>query len=240
MEISKDLFTLQKKKTTVEKVITKIKNLLLSGKLKSGDRLPSELELADSFNISRGSVREAMKILSALGVVEIKRGNGTYIASSLNNDLFNPLLFQMILEENDAQELFDLREEIEKGIISLIFKNSKPEDIQNIEDTHLKLQKYLAKGEIDPEESCQLDLKFHYSLAEATHNKPMKRIYDFVLEFFVNSIKETHKREHSQNKNLSALKFHKNILKAIKNKNQTSAYNAIKESIIQWQNNYFQ
>ena len=67
----------KKKKTATDVVIDKIKSLLLAKELKPGDLIPPENELANAMNVSRGSVREAMKVLSAFGIVEIKRGNGT-------------------------------------------------------------------------------------------------------------------------------------------------------------------
>jgi len=230
----KELFSSTKKESTVEIVINTIKKLLLTKKLKPGDRLPSEFELADSLNISRGSLREAMKILSAFGVVEIKRGDGTYIADSVNQDIFNPLLFQLIIMENDPGELFDLRQVIEQGVISLIIKNATESDITDIEKAYEKMKKEMADEQIQPEMSYQLDLEFHYALGRATRNPPIEKIYNFVLEFFADSIKETHSKEKNY-----ALDLHKNILTAIKERDEKKAKAAIQESIIQWKENYF-
>src|SRR6056297_1598946 len=95
---SNDLFKTTKRESAVDLVINTIKKLIINKKLQPGDRLPSEMELANSFDVSRGSIREAMKILSAFGIVEIKRGDGTYISDSFNKDIFDPLLFRLILE----------------------------------------------------------------------------------------------------------------------------------------------
>ena len=230
----KELFSRNKKETAVETVVNTIKKLLLTKKLKSGDLLPSEFELADSLNISRGSLREAMKILSAFGVVEIKRGDGTYIADSVNQDLFNPLLFQLIIMENDSGELFDLRQVIEKGVISLIIKNAIESDITDIEKAYEKMKKEMADEQIQPEMSYQLDLEFHYALGRATRNPPIEKIYTFILEFFADSIKKVH-----SNENNYALELHENILNAIKERDKKKAEEAIQKSIIQWKEIYF-
>ena len=72
--ISADLFQVPQRRSSVDTVIDTIQELLLSKQLKPGDKLPNEIELTKSLSISRGSIREAMKILSSYGIVEIKRG----------------------------------------------------------------------------------------------------------------------------------------------------------------------
>ncbi len=78
-----ELFTIAERRlSSVEIVVEKIKALLVQQSLKPGDMIPSETILADNLKVGRGSVREAIKILSAYGVLEIRRGAGTYVASA--------------------------------------------------------------------------------------------------------------------------------------------------------------
>ncbi|MGI5888583.1 MAG: FadR/GntR family transcriptional regulator, partial [Oscillospiraceae bacterium] len=88
-----DFFTYSKRESAVDVVINSIKQLLIDGKLKPGDKIPNELEISQGLGVSRGSVREAMKILSALGIVDIKVGNGTYVRSKPDSELLDSLLF---------------------------------------------------------------------------------------------------------------------------------------------------
>ena len=92
MEVN-ELFRANKRESAVDLVVNNIKQLLIEKKLKPGDRLPSELEISEGMNVSRGSVREAMKILSAFGLVDIKIGNGTYVCETPGNSLMDSLLF---------------------------------------------------------------------------------------------------------------------------------------------------
>ena len=93
-----DLFTRGKKPpSNVETVVGTIKDLLNRRHLRPGDLIPSENELSGSLGISRGSIREAMKILAAFGVIEIRQGDGTYISTSTNKKLFDPLLFSLLI-----------------------------------------------------------------------------------------------------------------------------------------------
>ena len=78
------LFEKKTKVSAVDLVINSIKNILLQKKILPGDLLPSELALAESLGVGRGSVREALKILDAFGIIEIIHGDGTYIATYAN------------------------------------------------------------------------------------------------------------------------------------------------------------
>ena len=101
--VGAEIFKAQQRKSAVDSVIETIRNLLLTKQLKRGDRLPNEIELTKKLSTSRGSIREAMKILSSFGIVEIKRGDGTYISHSTSNRLFDHLVFQMILSDTDKK-----------------------------------------------------------------------------------------------------------------------------------------
>ena len=74
-----ELFRANKRESTVDIVVNNIKKLLIERKLKPGDRLPNEVEISEAMNVSRGSVREALRILTAFGLVESRVGTGTYI-----------------------------------------------------------------------------------------------------------------------------------------------------------------
>ena len=95
--------------SSVDFVVDSIKELLLGKKVFPGDRLPPETELCRLLSVSRGSVREAMKILSALGIVEVKRGDGTYISTGSGEVMFDPLLFSLIVSQPAFAELKELR-----------------------------------------------------------------------------------------------------------------------------------
>ena len=80
------------------KVINDIKEKILSGELKNGDRLPSEREMAERLDVSRTSIREAIRTLEIMGLIESKRGSGNYITNSFGNSLFEPLSIMFMLQ----------------------------------------------------------------------------------------------------------------------------------------------
>ena len=82
----------------VEDIVETFKQAIIHGDLQPGQRLPSEAELSQQLGVGRGTVREAMKMLEALGVVNIKRGDGTYITDKPSPTLLSPLMFAIMLE----------------------------------------------------------------------------------------------------------------------------------------------
>ena len=92
------------RKTLVQRIISEIQDRLVKGALRAGDRLPPEGKLAAQFGVGRTSVREAMKVLAALGVIEIRRGDGTYVSESMSARIFDRLLFQLLLSDTDKKK----------------------------------------------------------------------------------------------------------------------------------------
>ena len=219
------------RRSAVETVIDTIERLILTKRLRPGDRLPSELELTRSLSTSRGSIREAIKILSSFGVVEIRRGDGTFVSESLSRRLFDHLLFQMILSDPDKRMLKELRELIEIGIVKLVLANADEQDLQAIADEVQRMAQKVAEKDWDPRHLTQLDLAFHRAIGRATKNELIQRIYDFTLDLFAPSIEETH---HNERKGANALRSHRKILKGLQARDEAAALAAIRESIEQW------
>ena len=86
-----------------------ITNLILTGELNPGDKLPTELEFTQQLGVGRNSLREAIKMLTFIGILEIRRGEGTFVRKELSSPIINPLLMSLIFEEKTAEELVELR-----------------------------------------------------------------------------------------------------------------------------------
>ena len=229
-----DFLEMDKSKSMVEVVISKIKDSLLSKQLLPGDKLPSEFSLAKSFSLSRGSIREAMKILSAFGIIEIRRGDGTYISTSEKKIPFDPLLFSLIVNYNNFRELFELRESLELSIVKLIIKNAEAKEFKEIEKTLLEMkERSLANHNRDYRTMAKYDINFHIALGKATNNSLVEKIYSFILDLFKDSIEATHKNKDNAAK---AIALHENIYNSLIEKNLDKAVKAIEESMEQWEN----
>jgi GntR family transcriptional repressor for pyruvate dehydrogenase complex len=229
--VAGEIFKSQARKSAVDSVIATVRDLLLSRQLKRGDRLPNEIELTKKLSTSRGSIREAMKILSAYGIIEIKRGDGTYISQSMSNRLFDHLVFQMILSDTDKKKLIELRELIELGIVKIVIANATDEDLSIIRLAHAQMAESVNRAETDPKAMTALDLGFHLAIGKASRNELIRKVYEVTLDLFAPSIEETHRRpDNSRN----ALRHHQNVLSGLEARDQARTEAAVKESITQW------
>lgn len=99
-----------KKESVVQSVINCLTDAMRSKELKPGDRIPPEPELAASMGVARSSVREAIKILSYLGVLESKRAEGTFVCSGFQESMIDPMIYGIILNQDSSENLMELRE----------------------------------------------------------------------------------------------------------------------------------
>lgn len=197
-----DLFKVEEqRKSAVDIVVDRIKLLLTEKKLKPGDMIPSETVLAQSLQVSRGSIREAMKILSAYGIIEVRRGAGTFISSSANQKNFDPLLFRILVSEPDYKSLIEIRELMEHGVVDLIFKNATEEDYQKLEKAMKNFDEIESTEPVNRQRGDSADIEYHRIMGEITHNQIVSNIYNFIIDLFTPTINssvgyETHKAMH--------------------------------------------
>lgn len=227
--------TEQRREATTDVVVNRIKELLIAGKLRPGDLLPNENDLARDMNVSRGSLREAMKILSALGIVEIRRGDGTYITNGLGGRCFDPVLFSLLCQSSDMDNIIELREMVEFEIVRLIIRHTLPADIDELDRILAELAGLVSCGKLTEEMIFDHELRFHGAMGKASHNPLVAQIYDFLMEFFRPRIKESASFAGTE-EGRTTLRLHRAILEAIKENNTAKAQDAVSASLSAWGN----
>jgi len=190
---SADLFAVEDNRpSAVLVVIDKIKELLIEEKLKPGEMIPSESVLAESLKVGRGSVREALKILSAYGVIEIHRGKGTYISSASNRRIFDSSLFQILVQERDYGILTQVRRILEEGIVKLVIQSATEDDLRQLDGAASLFLDELSRPDPSPERAKQFDIQYHKMLGKLSHNPIIENIYDFIIILFTSTINPIH------------------------------------------------
>jgi len=169
-------FGILQKDALSEKIVERLLNLIREKQLRPGDRLPPERELAPMMGVSRPSLREALRALSVMKVVENRQGSGTYI-TSLQPELFvNHLDFIFTVNDATFLELFEVRKIVEVGLVALAAKSITDEELARLEEC---LQQSTASVD-RPEVFLQTDLELHSLIIEAARNR--------TLELFMKSI----------------------------------------------------
>jgi len=231
MVVQTRTFQTIKRPNVVEDVIETFKQGIISGDLQPGQRLPSEVELVEQFGIGRGTLREAMKKLEALGVINIQRGDGTYIVDKPSPTLLNPLIFAIMLEAGQGIELLELRELIEVGYCQLAAQKATAEDWKRIEDAQRAFEEYVRSPQQDVDQLTLLDLGFHFALIEATHNPLVITIAQTVEELFFASIRTAL----SQLENLNLpIEGHQGIMRGLRTGNPETIRQSVVNSLAHW------
>ncbi len=172
-------WTLQRiKKTRVsEDIVGQLRGLIATGKLRSGDQLPSERELSEQFTVSRASVREAIRALESMGLLEARQGEGTYVAKSVEA-LVQPLAHAIAQEENAIQEMFEMRRLLEPQLAALAAERAAPAELEELHDIVEKQARQVAEGGT----GAELDAAFHSALGRAAKNALLLRLNDTLVD----------------------------------------------------------
>jgi GntR family transcriptional repressor for pyruvate dehydrogenase complex len=171
-----------KRPSRVEVVLEYVKDGIIPGRFKAESKLPTENEIADELGLSRTPVREAMKVLEALGMLEIRAGAGTFVRASLEPSLAQLMLFRLYVKTASIEKLVEVRRIVELGCAELAAKRRTPEDLARMQECIDTLAACAASPTPDIERTLQADLGFHRAMFAATHNELINTIANFVLD----------------------------------------------------------
>lgn len=210
-------FTPIKKETPADKIIMQIRNLIASGELKAGDRLPSERNLAEKLGVSRAHVRDAIRKLEFYGILKTLPQSGTVVAGIGLTALVGLISDVLKLETSDFNSLVETRVILETNAAELAAKRRTDEDILAIQKA---IHAYEAKIK-NKESSVDEDLRFHITIAEASKNTVLKSLMLIITpDIALNFIKFKVCDEQTE---LKALQDHQKILEHIINKDSEAA-----------------
>lgn len=159
-----------------DEAIVKIKEMITSGELRPGDRLPKEADLAARLGLSRNSLREAVKALTLVNVLDVRHGDGTYVTSLDSAHLLDALSFMVDLHQDDSVlQFFEVRRLLEPGVAALAAARITADQLS---DLRVLTDELTPKAEID--DLVANDLRFHRGIAEATGNAVVCSLLDGV------------------------------------------------------------
>lgn len=221
--------------SVVNEILKRITDSIIKEELKPGEKLPTEIELMEKLGVGRNSIREAVKMLTAMGVLEVKRGNGTYVATSVSPDIFNPLIFSLILEPKNAFYLYELRMMFENMVLFLDIEKATQDDIDRIEMLLIHTKGLAEKGTESIDQFVKLDIDFHLELIKATHNPLVERIGKTIIELFPKYIKNSISQRNGVNR---SIRNHFEILELIKTRDKSKVFGIVEQTLAEWKNQW--
>lgn len=167
-------------RSLVDKVETNLVNLLLDKKLKVGDQIPKEIELAEALGVSRTVIREALLRLRMMGLIESKKKKGAVITSPDLFAILNKSMNPHILDQDTLKEMFEIRLILEIGMADFLFKRIRMKDIdelRRIVSNEPPVTKYHLFN-------IEHEIAFHGKLYEITENETLHKFQKLLLPVF--------------------------------------------------------
>jgi GntR family transcriptional repressor for pyruvate dehydrogenase complex len=216
-------FEAVRKNKVYEEVARQIERLILK-KLKPGDKLPSERELAEMLQVSRSSIRDAIRGLELRGVVEPRQGAGTIVREASADSVVNPFANALKRRREMVSELLDFRKMLEPPLAARAATHASADEIAEMEEILQRQEAKLSRGENTIDE----DAEFHYSVALASGNSVVLKVLDIVMDLLRDSRERSLQVEGRPRKSLIG---HQRILAAIKRQDAESAKAAMRRHI---------
>jgi GntR family transcriptional repressor for pyruvate dehydrogenase complex len=160
--------------TVTDEAILKIKEMILGGQLKAGERLPPEKELSEQLGLSRSSLREAVKALEIIRVLDVRRGDGTYVTSLEPRLLAEAVAFVTDLhQDTSVLELFEVRRILEPAAAAIAARRISSDQL-----AMLKASMATVRNDTSVEDLVAHDLEFHRIIAQASGNSYLASLLD--------------------------------------------------------------
>lgn len=195
-----------------EEIVEQIQELIATGQLAPGSRLPPERDMAQQLGVSRPTLREAIGILEHLGLVRSVQGDGTYVLDAAERSLRDPLHALIRGSEKRMLELAEFRTEVESWAAGLAAERIQPEDLKLLEEILGEMKQGVEEGK----PVYQLDAEFHVALARAAHNSIYYHVANTIFYLFAEVTRVSHERIFRSPKDqLALLGEHRAIYQAL-------------------------
>jgi len=223
---AKAAFQAVRKVKVYEGVARQIERLISEGSLKPGDKLPSERELAEMFRVSRSSLRDGIRKLELLGLVEARHGEGTIVRDLSADSLVSPIASMLVRKRQLVAELLDVRKMLEPPLAGRAATNASADDIVHLADILRRQGEKVRRGELAIEE----DSEFHYNIARAARNSVIMKVLDVLMGL----LRKTRERSLQVGGRLQrSFAGHRRILRAIERRDAAAAEAAMRRHLEQ-------
>jgi GntR family transcriptional repressor for pyruvate dehydrogenase complex len=182
---------LKYKKIKPKKIYEEVANILLemirNGELKPGDKLQSVQQLAVNFQVGRSAIREALTSLRAMGVIEMRQGEGTFVKEFNPDGIMYPLSQAFLMSNEQMEQLLEVRKILETGMVAIAAVKRTDRHLHDIAEALSEMKKAVGNEELGE----KADLAFHMAIAKASQNQLLYRLMHHVSDLMAEAMKET-------------------------------------------------
>ncbi|HEU5139953.1 MAG TPA: FadR/GntR family transcriptional regulator [Bacillales bacterium] len=170
-----------------EKIADELLQMIKQGELKPGQKLDSVERLAESFHVGRSAIREALSALRAMGLLEMRQGEGTYVREFDPKTLANSISSAILMNKEDVEHLLEVRKIIEVGAVPLAAEKREAEDLEAIRQALAEMKESIGNEELGE----KADWRFHMTVVNASQNPMLVNLLDSVSEMMTATMLET-------------------------------------------------
>ncbi len=213
------------KSSVSQQVFDQLREQILSGGWKPGDKLPSENELAAQFGVSRVTVRNALQKLSGLGLLETRFGEGSFIRGPEAGAALNQLVPMLYLGRETLRDILTFRQMVEGPICEIACRRATDREIAQLRELLAQMQ----RAEADLAAFARLDSAFHGMVARLTRSNMMQQIYQIIDDAMQSAYRQKVRRQNVQ----AALGWYREILAAFEARDSARARRAMEQALAQ-------
>ncbi len=224
MSVEDPFVRIEREKPLSYKVGEQIRKALRQKVFLPGEKLPGEIELAEKFGVSRTAIREALRLLSGRGLVDIRKGSGVYVSEIDMSYVVDPFydLLEMKCGEGSLLHIIRVRLFMEPPITRIAVEHHSEDDITYLQNQFKKMEEHID----DPAKNIEYDINFHRRIASATNNPLIPVIMEPIFQLLDKFISLTYKQSHAPE---MAINFHRTLVECFQNQDSERAYEVMKE-----------
>lgn len=178
MTATQDMFLPIESDRLSDKAVGQIKALIEDGRLKPGDKLPAERELIKLLSVSRASLREALRVLEVLGLIEVRTGIGAFVKQTDAGALPAEWSALLLKTQQEVIDLLEVREALEARAVELAVKNASAEELEGCSLTLANMKQSADSNDVDA--AIQSDIEFHQLISKMSQNKFLIELSDSI------------------------------------------------------------
>jgi len=212
-------------------IVEQITGLIARGVLKPGDRIPSEKQLCQQFGVGRTSVREALRSLSVMGILESHAGDGTFVSTNRDRYLERAFQWGLLLDPKVVEDLVETRLVLESHTAYLAARKADEEDLEELESAIQGMEQSVSNVPLYLEH----DLRFHLRIAQAAQNRILETFLSTIRGYLQVWVQETLSAPDATNsvpRAMLSISQHKQILNALKRHEPEEARRAVRDHIL--------
>ena len=220
-------------KSVVDRIIDRLTRAILDRELQPGQKIPTEIELCESMQVGRNSVREAIKVLVTMGVLVIRRSEGTFVTEGFSERMLDPMVYGLILEGGNSFDIIELREVFETGVFRHAIGKRDDEDIAALTAALDDMTRVVA-GSGTAEAILEEDKKFHRILARMVKNPLLDKISVIIERLTVPSRLIAICRYIENGEMEAFINRHRDMVRVIVERDVAAVDRVLREHFTQW------